>query len=142
MVQVTFFVLQSTDDTPLLPLVCQQAAQHYRQQKNVFIYADNQESCHQLDEILWSFEPDSFVPHNLVGEGPKQGSPVEISWQPPKNRRQVLINYASTMPQFCHQFAHVIDFVPVDETRKQLARDRYRQYKSSGFTITTQNITE
>ncbi|HEJ9524215.1 TPA: DNA polymerase III subunit chi, partial [Proteus mirabilis] len=30
----------------------------------------------------------------------------------------------------------VIDFVPIDEQLKQLARERYKIYRSVGFTLT------
>ena len=53
----------------------------YRQNQRVFIYTQDQQSAHDIDEMLWAFDPDSFVPHNLIGEGPKQGAAVEISWQ-------------------------------------------------------------
>ena len=31
----------------------------------------------------------------------------------------------------------MIDFVPTDETRKQLARERYKHYRAAGFTLQT-----
>ena len=136
--QATFFLLdentsnKSTTDL-LLFCACQQAAMAYRQQQKVFIYTQNQTQAHDIDEMLWAFEADSFVPHNLMGEGPSYGSPVEISWQAPSNRRAVLINLTTTVPSFAHQFAKVIDFVPNDETLKQQARTRYRAYQQLGF---------
>ena len=66
---------------------CHLAAHYYRQNQRVFIYTSDQNNAHDIDELLWAFEPDSFVPHNLVGEGSNYGSPVEISWQSPTNRR-------------------------------------------------------
>jgi DNA polymerase-3 subunit chi len=30
------------------------------------------------------------------------------------------------------QYQHIIDFVPVDEVKKQEARERYKQYKMAG----------
>ena len=136
--QATFFLLdentsnKSTTDL-LLFCACQQAAIAYRQQQKVFIYTQNQTQAHDIDEMLWAFEADSFVPHNLMGEGPSYGSPVEISWQAPSNRRAVLINLTTTVPSFAHQFVKVIDFVPNDETLKQQARTRYRAYQQLGF---------
>ena len=120
---------------------CLQAAHYYRQNKKVFIYTQNQQQAHAIDELLWRFDADAFVPHNLLGEGPHYGSPVEISWQAPKNRRAVLINLTTHSPDFAGQFAQVVDFVPCDENLKQLARERFRQYRQQGSQVNTENIT-
>jgi len=145
--QATFYLLDETKtielttssnelhNNALLFCACVQAALCYRQQQKVFIYTENQQQAHDLDELLWAFDADSFVPHNLMGEGPSYGSPVEISWQAPTNRRAILINLTENAPSFVQQFGHVIDFVPPDEKLKQLARSRYRQYQQLGFAV-------
>ncbi len=140
--QVMFYLLEQdeNEDKHYLALLhaCFQAAHFYRNQQRVFIYSKNQEQAHQIDELLWSFEADSFVPHNLVNEGPKNGAAVEISWQPPTNRRPVLINLTSTVPNFAHQFSQIIDFVPSDEQLKQSARERFKAYRQLGFQVDNQ----
>lgn len=136
--QVMFYQLeqQPSEQVSLLLLhACFQAAHYYRQNQRVFIFCGSQPQAHQIDELLWSFDPDSFVAHNLIGEGPKNGAPVEISWQAPTNRRPVLINLTSTVPNFAQQFSQIIDFVPSDETLKQQARERYKQYRQLGFKV-------
>ncbi|WP_085298295.1 DNA polymerase III subunit chi [Cognaticolwellia mytili] len=117
---------------------CLQAAYFYRQNQRVFIYTQDQESAHNIDEMLWAFDPTSFVPHNLIGEGPKQGAAVEISWQAPTNRRAVLINLTSDVPNFANQFSHLIDFVPADETLKEQARNRFRTCRQWNFNVAHQ----
>jgi DNA polymerase III subunit chi len=113
---------------------CVQAAQYYRQNQRVFIYTNDQQDAHDIDELLWAFDADSFVPHNLVGEGPKQGAMVEIGWQPPRGRRPILINLTSTVPHFAGQFSQIIDFVPNDEALKVQARERWTALKQWGIT--------
>ncbi len=138
--QATFFLPEKDKSNKsnadlLLFCACKQAAIAYRQQQKVFIYTQNQAQAHTVDELLWAFDADSFVPHNLMGEGPSYGSPVEISWQAPTNRRSVLINLTNIEPPFAQQFNQVIDFVPTDESLKQQARQRYRAYQQLGFAV-------
>ncbi len=121
---------------------CYQAAYFYRQNQRVFIYCSDQQLAHRVDELLWAFEPDSFVPHNLVGEGPKSGAAVEISWQIPTNRRPILINLTSTVPNFANQFSQIVDFVPIDEQLKQNARERFKAYRQLGFQVDNQPVSE
>lgn len=143
--QVMFYLLAQEDHedamTASLLQACFQAAYFYRQGQRVFIFTNDQQQAHLVDELLWSFEPDSFVPHNLVGEGPKNGAAVEISWQAPTNRRPTLINLTSTVPNFANQFSQIVDFVPTDEALKQQARERFKSYRQHGFQVDNQPIT-
>ena len=145
---VTFYVLaepqQSTENelstTPAhFALACQLCANFYRANQRVFVYTASQQDAELIDQLLWQFDADSFVPHNLSGEGPARGAPVEISWQPPKQSRQVLINLATDKPAFTSRFTDIIEFVPMQDAAKAQARERYKQYRQSGITPATVN---
>ncbi|HCU67594.1 MAG TPA: DNA polymerase III subunit chi [Rheinheimera sp.] len=120
-----------------LLLACQLCAAMYRQNLKVFVYCANQQDAEQVDEVLWQFDAHSFVPHNLVGEGPARGAPVEISWLPPKNNRQVLINLTAAVPAFANRFSQIIEFVPAAESDKDIARQKYKHYRQLGVTPQT-----
>jgi len=121
---------------------CLQASHFYRQNQRVFIYTQDKQSAEHIDELLWAFDSDSFVPHNLSGEGPKQGAAVEISNQAPRGRRPVLINLTSTVPEFANQFQFIVDFVPSDESLKQQARERFKTCRQWGFKVDNQAVVE
>lgn len=143
--QGLFYIL-SQDDEPQAPLAahfavaCQLAAYHYQQGQKVFIATDDQTQAFAIDEYLWQFDGDSFIPHNLSGEGPKYGAPVEIGWQKPKQRRQVLINLRKIAPEFAAEFAQVVDFVPFADALKAEARIRYQAYRQQGFSLATKPL--
>jgi DNA polymerase-3 subunit chi len=146
--QVMFYLLkddvtdESIKDTrSAIYHACLQASHFYRQNQRVYIYAQNQQHAEQIDEMLWAFDSDSFVPHNLVGEGPKQGAIVEIGYQAPQGRRAVLINLNSEVPNFANQFQFIVDFVPSDETLKQQARERFKTCRQWGFQVDNQAVT-
>jgi DNA polymerase-3 subunit chi len=80
------------------------------------------------------------VPHNLQGEGPKAGAPVEIGTTPPVGKRNVLINLANNLPDFIRRFSQVFDFVPVESVAKQAARERFKKLRQLGANISTQEI--
>ncbi len=144
MSQVTFYILaESGTEQPVPPhfaQACTLAAFYYQQNRKVFIYTDNQQDAFTVDEYLWQFDGDSFVPHNLLGEGPKFGTPVEISWMPPTHPRPVLINLSLQLPDFSNNFQQIIDFVPCDEQLKIAARHRYSAYKKLGHTLSTEKV--
>lgn len=140
-----FFVLKQQDESQAkaddhFSLAADIAAEQYRLGQRVFIFVDNADTAHAIDETIWSFDPDSFVPHNLQGEGPKGGAPVEIGTTPPVGNRKVLINLAAQLPDFIRRFNQVFDFVPVESVAKQAARERFKKLRQLGANITTQDI--
>ena len=134
-----FYLLPDHADAAFLErLVCRLATDCYRQGEGVFIHTADQAQAEALDERLWQQEPDSFVAHNLQGEGPRQGAPVVISPQAPHGARPVLINLAPQAPVFARRFSRLIDFVPSDEAGKQQARERFKAYRQAGVELTTE----
>ena len=143
--QVSFYLLNESqqDELSTVPahfaLACRLCADLYRAKQRVFVYTAGQQQAEAFDELLWQFDAGRFVPHNLSGEGPKYGAPVEISWQAPRQNRAVLINLSCEVPAFVSRFAQVIEFVPAAEAEKAQARDRFKQYRQLG--INPQTVT-
>lgn len=89
-------------------------------------------------KALWA-RPASFVPHNLAGEGPRGGAPVEIAWPQKRSSspRDILISLRTSFADFATAFTEVVDFVPYEDSLKQLARERYKAYRVAGFNLNT-----
>jgi len=124
-------------------LVCELAADKFRAGKRVLVACEDEQQAIRLDEALWQREVQAFVPHNLAGEGPRYGAPVELAW--PERRgsapREVLISLLPQFVDFATAFPEVIDFVPHEASQKQLARERYKAYRVAGFHLTTATYT-
>jgi DNA polymerase-3 subunit chi len=75
MKNATFYLLDNEDTVDGLSaveqLVCDIAAERWRNGKRVLIACEDEQQAIRLDEALWSRPPESFVPHNLAGEGPE-----------------------------------------------------------------------
>ncbi|MGJ8679334.1 DNA polymerase III subunit chi [Paraglaciecola sp.] len=143
MSNVTFYLLDETAEINQQPahfaLACLLATRSYRNKQRCLIYCQDQQQAEQFDELLWQLPNDAFVPHNLAGEGPVGGAPVEICWQAPSQfNRPVLINLTDTIPVFHQRFRQVIDFVPALEALKVQARERYKHYRAAGNQLDTQ----
>ncbi|WP_087018824.1 DNA polymerase III subunit chi [Thaumasiovibrio subtropicus] len=142
MTHATFYLLDEAEAE--FQLACDLASQYHQQGQRVYIHTEQKADAERIDNLLWQRDPDAFVPHNLLGEGPRAGSPVEIGWQYLRHsgHRSVLINLANNAANFAVTFAQVIDFVPCDENLKQLARERYKQYRHAGIQLQTLTATE
>ncbi|MGF1805536.1 DNA polymerase III subunit chi [Aliivibrio sifiae] len=146
MSQALFYVIEPTSSTAtqegLLKFVCQLAHYYYSENARVYILSNDKEQALLIDEALWQNEVSEFTPHNLIGEGPKSGSPIEIGWGTLRSsgRRHVLINLAQEVATFAVSFAQVVDFVPCEEKSKQHARERYKIYRNAGRAMQTETL--
>jgi len=128
---------------PLLHYACVLTADLFRQHKKILLGVQDQDVAHVVDEWLWQFEADRFIPHNLPGEGPHYGTPVEINWQPSPQRRGCFVNTCPTIPDYLKNLKGLTewhDFVPADEAGKAAARERYKLLKQAGFQLSTNPI--
>lgn len=117
--------------------------QHFASQGvRLYLNASDKEGAHYWDEKLWQQPTDQFLAHHLVGEGPKNGTLIEIGYTllKPSWNRQLLINLSNDKTNFAGSFAQVVDFVPCDEKAKQTARERYKIYRQAGYQMQTIDI--
>ena len=117
--------------------------QHFAQQgAKIYLNCNNRESAEAVAELFWQVPAEQFIAHNLVGEGPKYGTPVEIGFSAirPSWNRQIVINLAQNQATFAERFTEVVDFVPCEEKAKQLARERYKIYRQAGYQLETIEI--
>ncbi|MGL5949774.1 MAG: DNA polymerase III subunit chi [Aeromonas sp.] len=139
MSHVVFYLLTAADTAEASALeraVCQLCAEQWPN-GHVYVYCQDEPQALRIDELLWQLPSERFVPHQLQGE---QGqAPVEIGHRPPARRYARLINLTTQVPPFAAGFGEVIDFVPSDEGQKQLARERYKQYRQAGHTLVMQD---
>ena len=79
--RVDFYLLDRSDVESKLLCACKVAGKAYQQGLKVFIRASDLEQARQLDRLLWSYHPASFVPHQLAGGNTplvEEASPVLI----------------------------------------------------------------
>ncbi|MWP63011.1 DNA polymerase III subunit chi [Gilliamella sp. Pas-s25] len=149
MKKVIFYLLENKTEANELgmlfyeKLACQKIVEAWHAKQRVLVACQDQTQAERIDEYLWQLDTTNFVPHNLAGEGMKGGSPIEICWPEKRSSgsRQLLINLQEQFPEFAGVYRDIIDFVPVDEQLKPLARARYKLYKEAGFNLKTIPIT-
>ncbi len=118
-------------------------AHHFAKQgAKVYVNAEDKKSAETVAEFFWQVDPEAFMAHNLVGEGPRSGTSIEIghSTLKPGWNRQLVINMANDNTTFAPTFGQVVDFVPYEEKAKQQARERYKIYCQAGYQLQTIEI--
>jgi DNA polymerase-3 subunit chi len=139
--KVDFYLIPAVAEKERLAFACRLVEKAYQQQHRVYIHAGTQANAHQMDEILWTYREDSFLPHNLYGEGPDTAPPIQIGFNAvPEKHRDILINLDNTVPGFYTQFIRVFELVLNEPADQAAARERYKAYRAQGCEITTHKL--
>ncbi len=145
MTRIDFYVLENaaTALSARQLLACRLAEKAFLQGHRIYIHVSDAAEGRQLDDLLWSFRPGSFVPHECVdGQGTSETeTPVHIGWGgEPSVHDDVLINLTSGVPRFFSRFERVAELVgPGEEDRRQ-GRERFRFYRDRGYELNSHTI--
>ncbi len=146
MANATFYIIKS--DSPQAEvhgfgLYVVFLAHHFAKQgAKVYLNCEDKHHAESIAEALWQVDTKDFQAHNLVGEGPRYGTNIEIGHKgvKPSWNRQLVINLSNNETTFANKFTEVVDFVPCEEKAKQLARERYKIYRQAGYQLQTIEI--
>lgn len=139
--RVDFYLLADEAPDADWRLACRLIEKAYLRGHRVFVYCENKDDAEHLDELLWTFKDDSFIPHHLQGEGPEPPPPVQIGYgQTPRGFNDILINMADTIPDFAERFKRVIEIVAANEAAKANSRLHYKTYRSRGCSLHLHDI--
>ena len=108
-----------------------------------------------LDELLWTFADGSFVPHEALTANDAEASaeirlsesehlgkpPVLLSaGSPPAREFDFVVNLAADPPPFLHLAHRIAEIVDGDETRRSMARSRFKAYRELGIEPATHTL--
>lgn len=140
--RVDFYLLSNNEVNAVQNLACRLVEKAYLRGHRIFVLCKNQQEAEAIDELLWTFKDDSFIPHNLQGEGPEPPPPVQIGFnQEPRGFNDILINLTDDIPSFHMRFKRVLELVSADENAKTISRNHYREYRSKGCQLHLHQLT-
>lgn len=136
--QIEFHVLEETSEQRSLLYLCQLIEKAHGDNRRLYIHTNNQEEAQKLDQLLWTYRDDSFLPHSLYNPDDDLPPPIQIGHgHNHPLAHDILVNLADNIPPFSGQFKQIIEIVFSNPTVQQLARERYKQYRDQGHEITT-----
>ncbi len=132
MSRVDFYILPDGIGTDRF--ACTIAKKAWATGNRVHIHTQSEEKAKGMDDLLWTFRDISFVPHELYNGIENEDTPVTVGFGNNfPEQSQVVINLDHEIPDFISNFDRIVEIVGGDETNKQHARQRYRQYKNGDF---------
>jgi DNA polymerase-3 subunit chi len=111
----------------------------YRKGHQIYVHTSTEERARTLNEQLWTFKEETFVPHSLHSEA--LDVPIKIGFDhEPEEHQDVLINLSGQIPHFFSRFDRVAEVVPVDQNSRKSARENYAYYKERGYVLNYHEI--
>jgi len=139
--QVDFYLLQDDSAQIRASFACRLADKAYRLGNRVYIHTASAEQTRQLDDLLWTFQQNSFVPHAIYQAAQHNPPPVLLAHNSePDASIQVLINLSAEVPLFFSRFERVAELVNQNADIHQQGRSRYSFYKDRGYPLRTHEI--
>ena len=139
--RIDFYVLSDAKENSRALLACRLADKAYRLGHIVYIVTSSEVRAAALDDLLWTFRQDSFVPHERYPLTSAEGSPVLIGVASPAEvNAQVLINFTDVLPDGFERYERVVELVDMHPDVRAKSRERFKQYRERGFTPETYKL--
>ena len=130
-----FYLIQKARfrEEPLL-LVCELARKAFDANLSTLVLARDADQAEQLDDLLWSFDEDAYIPHQLAGDDEDELAPVLIAGPDVDTpMRTLVINLRDAAVQ--GNVERVLEVVPADDGARGPLRERWKQYQVRGFDL-------
>jgi len=133
MTRVDFYRLDGLD---LLQAACLVTGKAYQAGYRVRLYAAEEADLAELDQRLWTYRQNAFVPHAREAQvDPQFPEPVVVSAECDSPGGEVLVCAAPPPPDCLSQYARVAEFVPTETAARDAARNRYAAYRDQGHEL-------
>ena len=114
--------------------MCELARKAHDAGQPTLVLARDREQAEALDDLLWAFDDDAYVAHQIAGDEEDDLTPVLIA-TPDMDvpLRPLLINLRDDAVD--GGFERVLEVVPADESARGPLRERWKAYKARGFEL-------
>lgn len=135
MTEVRFYHLERSGIEQVLPGLISKALENGHR---IVVKTTDDREAERLNDHLWTYDPNSFLPHGTKKEGFADKQPVWLTSNDDNpNSADVLILTPSTESNEQAKYKLCCEMLDGrDEDAVNAARARWKKYKDDGFTIT------
>ena len=134
MSEIRFYHLQRASLEDTLPVILERA---YGRGDRTLVMAGSTERVEALAAHLWTYRPDSFLPHGTAKDGAAAEQPIYLTAEPDNpNAAKLLILCDGAARADLGDFALVCEmFDGNDDAAVAAARERWKSYKEAGHKL-------
>lgn len=115
---------------------CHLATRAFNAGRRVTVLVPDADMARQIDQMLWTRQPMSFLPHVGIDAPLAADTPITLATAPPEGgwlHDDVLINLAPSLPPAFDHFKMLVEVVGTDDAQRVPARERWRHYAAHGL---------
>ncbi|HET7676198.1 MAG TPA: DNA polymerase III subunit chi [Gammaproteobacteria bacterium] len=139
MTRVDFYVLADARPLGRERVACRLAEKGWQHGQPLYVHAESAAQTVAVDELLWTFRQQSFVPHAQFPDNDSEPVLIGAAAEAPPGRA-LLINLASGVPLFFSRFERVMEIIDADPERRAQGRNRFRFYQDRGYPLQTHKL--
>lgn len=139
MTRIDFYLLSSAAPAQRLDYACRLAHKAWGSGHRIYLHCADEAQAQALDEHLWAFRPEAFLPHGLHSESPHEAVVIGHGDEPGEHH-DLLINLSDQAPGFFSSFSRLAEIVVEHDPVRLPARERFRFYRERGYPLQTHNI--
>jgi DNA polymerase-3 subunit chi len=139
--RVDFYILADSGSEARLRFVCRLVDKAYQQGHRIYVHTGAADVSVAMNDLLWTYRQDSFVPHAILGSEAAEEVPVCIGHsEAPQARAGLLVNLGPDIPSFFEHYDRVVEVVTQDEATRAAARAHYRHYRDHGCHLESHDL--
>lgn len=133
-----FYILNKAEDLKIS--VCKIIKEYYKKKYKIFVSSRSNDLVNELNNLLWTFEQISFIPHCTTKNYDKN-SPILLSGKDsfPKTvnlkEYDVWLNLDDEVEENYTDFEIILEIVSQNEKQRILSRKRYLNYQKNNFEV-------
>lgn len=136
MTQVDFYILPDTTLEARLAFACRLAETIHGKGYRLHLHAEDETMARELDDLLWTFRPESYLPHALLDSEHAGDVPVTIGWQgPPEPGVAAMLNLHPEIPEWFSRFERVAEIINQHQNVLTVKRECWQTYKKRGYPV-------
>jgi DNA polymerase-3 subunit chi len=140
--RVDFYILKDATPRQGWTFACRLTEKAYARTLRVAILTDTEADARSLDELLWTFNERSFVPHEIFdGDAQAADVPVYLTADAVHGPgADLLVNLSNRLPERPERFARIAEIIDADAERKRLGRERFKSYRELQLPLETHQL--
>lgn len=132
--RVDFYILSQDYESFLYRLV----DKIYKKRQSLYIHCQDQSQAEGLDEWLWTYRDDGFIPHNLMGEPLDPPPPIQLGWDARQARQKLILNCSDHAIE--EPMPRILEIIKNEDAAKATGRARYAHYREKKVALKTHHI--
>lgn len=132
-----------------LGMACEVVHKHYMAGRRLVVYTRDKQRLSHFDRLLWGFDPTAFIPHVMSADPLASQTAIVFTSDSPalaipdaSQASAWLINLDLDCPPAPENFPRILEIVGDHADDKAAARERWRQYKASGYDLHAHDVSK